>query len=302
MKLNIIISDFTYMKENYCIAGWSPAVVAACGDATYTAEYRATINTYTVTFVYGDGKLHTVKVAHGQAAIPPTDTHKTATESTVYTFDGWDHPFDAVTTDLVVTARYIESDVVTRPVTDATVPSGGQHRENDSPIPRIILHIVTIAAVTVILIHRTRPPSGQPRVRRHPCSASRSADAVSTTAQGRAIPILVKEVSAEDVDGLMSDALAVELLEETQERGGTGKLRGINIGVICTCFAENDVVTPNSLKAKGLIPADVGRVKILASGRISKPLTVKADAFSIQAIKMITLTGGRAVKLSGKDK
>ena len=25
MKLNIIISDFTYMKENYCIAGWSPA-------------------------------------------------------------------------------------------------------------------------------------------------------------------------------------------------------------------------------------------------------------------------------------
>ena len=25
MKLNIIISDFTYMKENYCIAGWSSA-------------------------------------------------------------------------------------------------------------------------------------------------------------------------------------------------------------------------------------------------------------------------------------
>ena len=25
MKLNIIVSDYTYMKDTYCIAGWSPS-------------------------------------------------------------------------------------------------------------------------------------------------------------------------------------------------------------------------------------------------------------------------------------
>ena len=25
MKLNIVVSDYTYMKDTYCIAGWSPS-------------------------------------------------------------------------------------------------------------------------------------------------------------------------------------------------------------------------------------------------------------------------------------
>ena len=35
----------------------------------------------------------------------------------------------------------------------------------------------------------------------------------------------------------------------------------------------------------------------MASGKLDKSLTVEADAFSVQAIKMITLTGGHAVRL-----
>ena len=31
-----------------------------------------------------------------------------------------------------------------------------------------------------------------------------------------------------------------------------------------------------------------------------KPLIIKADAFSVQAVKMITLTGGQAIELKGE--
>jgi ribosomal protein L15 len=38
-------------------------------------------------------------------------------------------------------------------------------------------------------------------------------------------------------------------------------------------------------------------VKILADGTLEKALTIKADSFSIQAIKMIELTGGTPIVL-----
>ena len=51
------------------------------------------------------------------------------------------------------------------------------------------------------------------------------------------------------------------------------------------------------LKEKNMVADNLGRLKVLASGSLDKALTVEADAFSVQAIKMITLTGGHAVKL-----
>ena len=61
----------------------------------------------------------------------------------------------------------------------------------------------------------------------------------------------------------------------------------------------------NLLKEKTLIPYDTGYLKVLARGVIDKPLTVYADDFSLQAVKMIALTGGEAVRartVSPKDK
>ena len=48
------------------------------------------------------------------------------------------------------------------------------------------------------------------------------------------------------------------------------------------------------LKARGLAPKNAGRVKILARGVMTKTLTVYADRFSLQAVKMIVLAGGKA--------
>ena len=60
--------------------------------------------------------------------------------------------------------------------------------------------------------------------------------------------------------------------------------------------------TPTTAPLSGKINSnpffpDSGRIEIPAVGTLDKPLTVKADAFSLGAVKMITLTGGQAIEL-----
>ena len=78
---------------------------------------------------------------------------------------------------------------------------------------------------------------------------------------------------------------------------GIGKMGIVNIGDINKVFAADDTVTIAELKTKGLLSRKFGRVKILADGVLDKPLTVKAESFSMQAIKMIELTGGTVIIL-----
>ncbi len=108
---------------------------------------------------------------------------------------------------------------------------------------------------------------------------------------------IVSEVSVEDVDKMMSDYTAEHILEESDKAGGLGKLGIINVGALHNEFEDGDTVNLEVLKEKDMIADSIGRLKVLASGSLDKALTVEADAFSVQAIKMITLTGGHAVKL-----
>lgn len=52
-----------------------------------------------------------------------------------------------------------------------------------------------------------------------------------------------------------------------------------------------------TLKEKGLIDKKAASVKVLARGMLDKSLTVEAADFSLAAVKMIALTGGKVVKL-----
>ena len=56
-------------------------------------------------------------------------------------------------------------------------------------------------------------------------------------------------------------------------------------------------MTPEILKEMKLIPKNVGSLKILARGVLDKPLNVEAQDFSLDAVKMIVLTGGKAIKI-----
>lgn len=105
-------------------------------------------------------------------------------------------------------------------------------------------------------------------------------------------------VCAETADALITDALARELLTtEEQTIPTVGSRRGVvNVDTLSHNFLGGERVDINRLKEKTLIPYDTGYLKILARGVIDKPLTVYADDFSLQAVKMIALTGGEAVR------
>ena len=107
----------------------------------------------------------------------------------------------------------------------------------------------------------------------------------------------VESVSVDMVDELMSDKAAELALDESDKIGGTGKLGIVNIGSLNDAYQNFDTVNLENLKEKDLVDDNIGRLKVLASGKLDKSLTVEADAFSVQAIKMITLTGGHAVRL-----
>ena len=107
----------------------------------------------------------------------------------------------------------------------------------------------------------------------------------------------IVHVDAVHADEILTDAEAEEMIEVVEKASVyktqvDGKLCEINLDTLCENFADGDVVTIDSLKEKKLISQNAGRVKVLARGVMTKKLTVYADKFSIQAVKMIALAGG----------
>ncbi len=67
----------------------------------------------------------------------------------------------------------------------------------------------------------------------------------------------------------------------------------VNLGDL-TAFPDGAVVDVESLQSSGLVKKVVFGVKILGDGEISRPLTVRAHAFSLSARKKIEAAGGKA--------
>ena len=76
-----------------------------------------------------------------------------------------------------------------------------------------------------------------------------------------------------------------------------GKMAEVRLSALNTHYNDGDVVDMSSLKAKRLIPGDSVRVKIIATGKLNKRLTVKADRFTTQAKTAISAAGGKAIEL-----
>lgn len=67
----------------------------------------------------------------------------------------------------------------------------------------------------------------------------------------------------------------------------------INLSDLDKFFKDGDVVTPEVLKEKGIIKKQLNGVKVLASGKLTKKLTVKAQRFSSAAVTKIEESGGK---------
>lgn len=111
------------------------------------------------------------------------------------------------------------------------------------------------------------------------------------------------DIDVERADVLITDALAKSLLQKDGDVVYTkGHSRGIiNVDTLSDNFSLGEHIDINSLKEKGLIDSNVAYIKVLARGRIDKPLIVYANDFSPSAVKMIALTGGRSIKVITKQ-
>ena len=58
-------------------------------------------------------------------------------------------------------------------------------------------------------------------------------------------------------------------------------------------FKDNDVITPEVLKSKGLIKSVHKDIKVLGTGEIKKALTIQAHSFSTSAQEKIKKAGGK---------
>lgn len=115
-------------------------------------------------------------------------------------------------------------------------------------------------------------------------------------AEPEVMPEFVEHIDAEEADAMISDELAMQTVRY-ESPAGTGEQGIINIGVIDAMFEANDVISLDLLKERKLLTQKTGRLKVLADGVLNKPLTIKAESYSIQAIKMIELTGGTVIIL-----
>ena len=113
----------------------------------------------------------------------------------------------------------------------------------------------------------------------------------------------MEEVAAEEVQEVMSDEQAKLIVEEKgnkKEKTADRKKDVVNIDLLSKNFKSGEHVTVAKLTAKGLIAKDANYVKVLAKGSLNKPLIVEADDFSLEAVKMIALTGGRVIHRNSK--
>ena len=98
--LPVVPTGFT--KEGYTFQGWDAAIVAATGEATYTAQWE--INKYDITFVLDNGDANiVVSTNHGALPVAPTGFTKDG-----YTFLGWDADLVAATGVATYTAQWEE--------------------------------------------------------------------------------------------------------------------------------------------------------------------------------------------------
>ena len=98
-------------QYTYTFAGWSPEVRAVSGEATYTATYTSTINSYLITFIDEDGTtLYSANVPYGEVPVyAGNEPVKEGDAQFSYSFAGWDPAIKAVDGTATYTATYTET-------------------------------------------------------------------------------------------------------------------------------------------------------------------------------------------------
>lgn len=97
-------------QYEYRFIGWSGDVSSVTEDLDLTPRYEDALRVYSVTYLDADGNvLKRENVFYGSFLLPPDPPAIPGTDECDYVFDGWEGLPDAVTGDVVATARYRET-------------------------------------------------------------------------------------------------------------------------------------------------------------------------------------------------
>lgn len=259
---------------------WAAYTLDYC-DITVNAEY--TLKEYTATFM-ADGEVvgtTTFTVEDERLTEPPVPEKEGF-------FGRWED-YEITDSDITVNAIYTAE----VPIDDGGVDGDGGDDDDDDEINPIFkwlgLLLVILIIAGGIFGHYKLAPKPEPEP--EPEVAPESEPEPEPEPEAEEV-VVVDEVSADEVDGLMTDSTAMSLIAFKATGAGAGPKAIVNLDAINNSFAAGETIDLAALKAKGLVPAKAKRVKILAHGKLDKALNVEADSFSVQAVKMITLTGG----------
>lgn len=121
-----------------------------------------------------------------------------------------------------------------------------------------------------------------------------------------------ESVTVTEAQEALSDETAITIYESDSEPAAETaetetllkkirmKKAEINVDTLNANFGSYETVTLEKLKEKKLVSRKSMAVKVLARGRLEKPLFVEAQDFSVDAIKMILLCGGKAKRVNRK--
>ncbi len=144
----------------------------------------------------------------------------------------------------------------------------------------------------MIGLHNLKSPSGAKKNRRR---VGRGNASGKGNYSGRGIK--GQKARASGKSGLTLKGIKGYLQKIPKVRGFSSlkvKKAVINLGELEKSFTANQLVTPRLMAKKGLIKDFRFGVKVLASGKISKPLIIQANAFSSGAKSAIVKAGGQA--------
>ncbi len=120
-------------------------------------------------------------------------------------------------------------------------------------------------------------------------------DFTSPTRDGFA---LAEGVEASVAAASMSDELAEELTSVVYAGAQSGPIIKIGVDCLAASFKPYSYINVKILRRLGLVPEDASAIMVVPHGTVDKPLMVEAADFAPTAVKMLTLAGGRAVRLA----
>ncbi len=110
--------------------------------------------------------------------------------------------------------------------------------------------------------------------------------------------LLCEVMHVHDCD-VLSDELAEKCIESKNvEIIDESYIETLKLDDIDAKFQDGNRVTLEKLKKVGLVSEECTGYTVTAGQRLTKPLIIVANDFTLPAVKMITLTGGRAIKIN----